>query len=121
MLSYVLSSIQCYIQDDASFVDVFHTSSKFGIWDEALGDVDVWPNGGKDQEKGIYPNGHKAAVYFFSRTIVEPKGCQYLAWKCNDEFTSYTWENRVENDNCGYGDQTKVKINCNRFSNSLKA
>ena len=108
-----------YKQDDASFVDVFHTSSTFGIWDESLGDVDVWPNGGKDQERGIYPNGHKAAVYFFSRTIVEPKGCQYLAWKCNDKFTSYAWENRLENDNCGYGDRTKVKINCNRFSYSL--
>ena len=108
-------------QDDASFVDVFHTSSKYGIWEESLGDVDVWPNGGKDQAEGIYPdgNGHRAAVYFFARTIVEPEGCQYLAWKCADTFTSYEWKNRVENDNCGYGDQTKVKINYNRFSYSL--
>merc|ERR1712241_176737 len=96
-------------KDDASFVDVFHTSSKYGIWEESLGDVDVWPNGGKDQAEGIYPdgNGHRAAVYFFARTIVEPEGCQYLAWKCADTFTSYEWKNRGQNDNCGYGDETK--------------
>ena len=101
-------------QDDAYFVDVWHTST-VGIWDESIGDVDVWANGGKSQPDGMTlnyksTNSHKAAVYMFARTIVEPNGCQYIAAKCekcqdvnpkdkdkclNDvPFRAYEWKHR---------------------------
>ena len=100
-----LSSIP---QEDSSFVDVWHTST-IGIWDEPIGDVDVWANGGKSQPKGIEHGNHKAAVYMFARTIVETEGCQYVAAKCKDSFAAYFWTDRKKNENCQYGEMGHVR------------
>ena len=34
------------MQNFAKFVDVYHSSKGFGVWDTGLGHVDVWLNGG---------------------------------------------------------------------------
>ena len=100
-----LSSIP---QRDSSFVDVWHTST-VGIWDEPIGDVDVWVNGGKSQPNGIKDGNHKAAVNMFARTIIEPAGCQYVAAKCKDSFTAYSWEDKKKKDRCHYGKKVHVR------------
>ena len=56
-----------FLKEDASFVDVFHTS-KTGVWKHSIGDVDVWFNGGLSQPTGL--NAHKGAVFFFERSII---------------------------------------------------
>ena len=56
-----------FLKEDASFVDVFHTS-KTGVWKNSIGDVDVWFNGGLSQPTGL--NAHKGAVFFFERSII---------------------------------------------------
>ena len=110
-----LSSIP---QEDSSFVDVWHTST-IGIWDEPIGDVDVWVNGGKSQPEGIKDhnaagwlshNSHNAAVYMFARTIIQPDGCQYVAAKCKDSFAAYFWNDRNKNENCRYGGKGHVRL-----------
>ena len=111
-IGLIITSISI-TQDDANFVDVWHTST-VGIWDESIGHVDVWANGGKSQPDGMTlsyktTNSHKAAVYMFARTIVEPNGCQYIAAKCekcrdvkpklkdtcNVAFIAYEWKHRT--------------------------
>lgn len=83
----------------------------------SIGHVDVWFNGGQSQPKGIYAGNHKAAVFFFGRSItmtpvtVPPFGtCQYVASKCTDpKWSSFVWEKRSqrlnwdEKKSCNYG------------------
>jgi len=92
-------------KDDASFVDVFHTSTT-GIWQMAVGDVDSWVNGGKAQPPNMYPGSHKASVFAFSRTILMTSfdECLYVAWQCVDpEWSSFAWKDRNEKDTCDFG------------------
>ena len=56
-----------FLKEDASFVDVFHTSTT-GVWKNSIGDVDVWFNGGLSQPTGL--KAHKGAVFFFERSII---------------------------------------------------
>ena len=56
-----------FLKEDASFVDVFHTSTT-GVWKNSIGDVDVWFNGGLSQPTGL--KSHKGAVFFFERSII---------------------------------------------------
>ena len=54
-------------------------------------------------------NSHKAAVYMFARTIIEPEGCQYVAAKCKDSFAAYFWKDRQNNERCQYGEKGHVR------------
>jgi len=89
----------------AEFMDVFHTSEGYGIWQKSVGDVDVWMNGGLTQPPNL--NHHKAAVHFYSRTILmTSEDCTYVAWECTDhKWTPYKWKkrNKPKSDTCEFG------------------
>ncbi|XP_070536523.1 pancreatic triacylglycerol lipase-like [Ptychodera flava] len=91
-------------ETDADFVDIIHTDADplyelgFGIWQEC-GDVDFYPNGGKNQPGcGLLPfeNGveggeicdHGRAHYYFIESI--RSSCKFEAYPCDKESQCYS-------------------------------
>ena len=84
------------MQDDAEFTDIIHTST-VGIWKTSVGHIDFWVNGGKSQPPGgVIKNSHKAAVYYYERSIGLYRGsgnCSFLAFDCTDSNGSaFNWQ-----------------------------
>ncbi|XP_037499672.1 phospholipase A1 isoform X1 [Rhipicephalus sanguineus] len=83
----------CVSKEDARFVDVIHTSGNgdffkghLGI-DTPIGDVDFYPNGGKEQPGCVMPMPcyHLRATAYFLESLRNKK-CKFVSATCEDGF-----------------------------------
>lgn len=70
--------------DDAYFVDAIHTNTIFLGYKSAIGHVDFWPNGGRDQTgcNGDLSCSHNIAPQFFAESI---NSTNFPAWYCDSD------------------------------------